>query len=226
MNEYFYDKIKAKEIGVAHAVEVGVWMPQTSNIQSFIRDGIFCELVEPDPNVLPKIEEYYKEYPNIRIHPVAVYTDNCKLELFRTNASTFVGELPASPALVNDKYQKKNEDKFVVNAVKFSSIDDGTIDALSIDTEGCEWFVLQNLISRPKVISLETHGKKYKNPYFDEILNWIEENNYRIWYIKDSDTVIVWSGLFELTLSERVSLFTEKMKFYLRHWDRRIFINF
>ena len=43
------------------------------------------------------------------------------------------------------------------------------IDLLSVDTEGCEWFVLQTLRSRPAVISIETHGGLYLNPHRDEI---------------------------------------------------------
>lgn len=96
-----------------------------------------------------------------------------------------------SPALVNDRYQPKAEDLFYAEAHVFSDFDDGSIDLLSIDTEGCEWYVLMHMKSRPLVISLETHGKRYRNQYITEIQQWMKDNGYRKWYRDKSDTVYV-----------------------------------
>ncbi len=81
---------------------------------------------------------------------------------------------PYSPAQVNDDYQIRKEDRFQVGCVRFDEIDDGSIDLLSVDTEGSEWYVLKYLKSRPLVISVETHGKSYLNPFFGEISAWME----------------------------------------------------
>lgn len=52
---------------------------------------------------------------------------------------------------------------------------------LLLDMEGSEYFALKHLISRPNLIVIEMQdaAKKYKNPYFDEILNWFTENKYQ-----------------------------------------------
>jgi len=38
--------------------------------------------------------------------------------------------------------------------------------------------VLKHLVSRPKVISIETHGKYYLNPFLTEITQWMEREGY------------------------------------------------
>ena len=90
---------------------------------------------------------------------------------------------------MNDKYVPKNEDLFEADGKLFSEFDDGTIELLSIDTEGCEWYVIKNLLSQPTIISVETHGKKYRNAYYWEIMDWMDKNNYKKWYADGSDTV-------------------------------------
>ena len=42
--------------------------------------------------------------------------------------------------------------------------------------------IIKNLISRPKKIIVEMYsfGVKYKNPFFDEIMTWMKDNNYKI----------------------------------------------
>jgi hypothetical protein len=62
-----------------------------------------------------------------------------------------------------------------VRCTTFDRLDDGSIDLISIDTEGSEWFVLKYITSRPDVISIETHGAAYTNPYLDEIQRWMRE---------------------------------------------------
>ncbi len=111
------------------------------------------------------------------------------IKLSKAAASTFVTELESSPAVINDKYKIREEDTFEVPCMIFSDIDDGTIDLLSIDIEGSEWYVLKYLKSRPAVISVETHGKYYTNPFIAEIKEWMARENYIIWYKDASDTV-------------------------------------
>jgi FkbM family methyltransferase len=191
MNDKLYRKVARLDTTIRHVAEVGVYLPETSNVLLFIEDGIRTDLFEPDPESLTKIHERFDGYSNVTIYPYAIYGERTTLGLYRTNASTFVSDLPASPALVNDKYQPNKDDLFHAEARLFSDFDDGTIDLLSIDTEGCEWYVLEHLVSRPIVISLETHGKAYTNPYLKHITGWMSENGYRVWYRDKSDTVFV-----------------------------------
>jgi hypothetical protein len=81
---------------------------------------------------------------------------------------------------VNDYFRVNEEDKFVANSIIFSEIDKGTFDLISIDIEGAEWYVIKHMISRPNIISIETHGKFYTNPNIREIKNWMQLNNYTL----------------------------------------------
>ncbi|HWR83887.1 MAG TPA: FkbM family methyltransferase [Candidatus Deferrimicrobium sp.] len=200
MSEKLYQRAKELKVDLRHVVEVGVYYPETSNVLGFIKEGIRVDLFEPDPDCVERIKEFFKDYTNVKVLPFAIFKENGKVRLYRCGASTFAAELTVSPALVNDRYQPTAEDAFYAEARVFSDFDDGTIDLLSVDTEGCEWYVLMHLKSRPLVISLETGWKKYRNPYLSEIEGWMRQNGYEKWFRDGSDTVYIsgdkfrWSG--------------------------------
>jgi FkbM family methyltransferase len=191
MNERLYKSTKRLGLTIGHVAEVGVYHPETSNILGYIRDGIRADLFEPDPESISRIYDAFGKYVHVRVHPFAIYKENTKLRLYRAGASTFAADLPSSPALANDSYQPSADDAFEAEARRFDEFDDGTIDLLSIDTEGCEWYVLMHLKSRPLVISAEMGWKKYQNPFLKEIEGWMRSNGYRIWYKDKSDTVYI-----------------------------------
>jgi FkbM family methyltransferase len=184
-----YETVEAAGIPVAYACEVGVYMPDVSNIQGWIKAGVRSTLVECDPVTVAALREQYGALPNVRIEDVAVADEVGTLTLYRAGASTFGSNVPQAPALVNDGYRKTDANTFDVRAVTFDMLDDGTIDVLSIDIEGGEWFVLRHLTSRPQIISVETHGRRYVNPYLAEIEGWCRAEGYGAWYRDDSDTV-------------------------------------
>ncbi len=119
--------------------------------------------------------------------------------------------------MLNDAYEQKPENTFKVACKPFSSIDDGSIDLLSIDIEGGEWYVIKHLQSRPAIISVETHAKHYVNPFLKEILAWMSQEGYQIWYKDKSDTVFVHQKAFQPTISDRWKLFWQNV--YLS-WKR------
>lgn len=201
-----YIKSKQKGFHPKHVCEVGVYLPPTSNVIDFINEGVRTTLVEPDPKSIKEIKSIFKDKLNVILHPVAVFDYDGELELSPLAASTFVSTLTASPALINSSHVPKDEEKFTVKCLKFDKIDDGSIELLSVDTEGCEWYVIKNLKSRPSIISIETHGKYYTNPFIKEILNWIKTNDYKVWYKDSSDTVFVKKDLFDISLKERLQL--------------------
>jgi len=189
VNERLYQSTKRLGLAIGHVAEVGVYHPETSNVLGYIRDGIRTDLFEPDPESVVRIVGAFGGYSHVRVHPCAIYKENTRIRLYRAGASTFAAELVDSPALANDRYQPIPEDAFEAEARRFNEFDDGTIDLLSIDTEGCEWYVLMHLRSRPMVISVETGWKKYQNPFLKEIEDWMQSNGYRLWYRDRSDTV-------------------------------------
>jgi FkbM family methyltransferase len=205
-NKLIYRKLKQKGIPFSHVCEVGVYLPETSNIIDFIFDGIKATLVEPDQKNIDAIRIYFKDQKNIQLFPYAVYDYTGTVKLSRAAASTFISELKASPALINDNYKITTETSYEVPCKIFSEIDTGDIDLLSVDIEGAEWYVLKNMKSKPKVLSIETHGKFYENPFITEIQNWIQQNNYIVWYKDKSDTVFVQKDIFPITTQENLAL--------------------
>lgn len=193
MNTRLYRSTTRLRLNIAHVAEVGVYHPETSNILGFINDGIRADLFEPDPESITKMRSAFGALPNVTIHPCALYFENTSIRLYRAGASTFAATLASSPALDNDDYQPEESDAFEADARTFDQFDPGTIDLLSIDTEGCEWYVLQFLKSRPLVISVETGWKKYENPHLSDILCWMKSNGYRFWYRDRSDSVYIHS---------------------------------
>lgn len=205
----------------SHVAEVGVYLPDASNIFDFIEAGVRCTLVEPDPASIEKIRERFGAAANVTLHAVAAYDTNGELELVHRKASTFVAQLVSSPAMVNDGYQLDARDKFTVEARTFDRVDDGTIDLLSVDTEGSEWFVIKHMKSRPAIISLETHGAAYVNHYLDEILSWMRQHGYRMWYKDKTDSVFARRDKVAVTLTDTLRLAGMNGYIALRRQRRR-----
>ena len=206
LDDQLYQKVKSKNIPILNVCEVGVYLPETSNILGFINEGIETMLVEPNPSVHDSIESYFAAHENVTLHKVAAYDFNGKINLSTAQASTFISNLPSSPALINDYYQHSQSNTFEVDCIVFSEIDNSSIDLLSIDTEGAEWYVLKHLQSRPKIICIETHGKFYINPFISNITNWMMENNYQVWYKTKSDTIYFKEGHMKRSFADNLYL--------------------
>lgn len=205
-NNLLYKKVEAKGFKPQHVAEVGVWHPNTSNIYPFIKKGVLTTLVEPDPESIKLIKEEFVSDKNVKLYELALCDFNGEVELCKRESSTFITNLPNSPALTNDDCNIEQTEKFIAKASLFGEIDDGTIDLISIDTEGSEWYVIKNMKSKPKVISIETHGGMYVNPYLKELLNWMDEHNYALWYKDKSDSVFVLKTAFPLLLIDKVQV--------------------
>jgi len=220
--DVLFFKLKQKQIPFKHVAEVGVYLPQTSNIGAFTKEGIKSTFVEADPSSIEAIKKYFKNMENVHIHPVAVFDKSGSVELVQRKASTYLKVLDSSPAIINDEYSLDNKDTFTVDAVTFNEIDDGSIDLLSIDIEGGEWFVIKHMTSRPLVLSIETHGAMYINPYIDEIKQWMSENGYIVWYMDSSDTVFIKTGLFNITFPDKLKLFATKIRLNYKKYRKTI----
>ena len=217
----FY-KLKQKNLSFKHVAEVGVYLPETSNIGAFAKEGIKSSFVEPDPSSLEAIKKYFKNMENVKIYPVAIFDKSGSVELVQRKASTYLKVLDASPAIINDECIADENDTFIVDAVTFDEIDDGSIDLLSIDIEGGEWFVIKHMVSRPLVLSIETHGAMYTNPYINEIKKWISDNGYIVWYMDGSDTVYIKTGLFNVSFLNKLKLFITKIGLNYKKYRKTI----
>jgi FkbM family methyltransferase len=216
-----YSKVTAKGFRPSHVAEVGVWHPSASNIYRFIQEGVKTTLVEPDPESIKLIKEQFREN-NITLHEVAACDFNGKVDLYQRKGSSFVCSLPSSPAIVNDDYDISVTDRFTANAQIFSEIDDGTIELISIDTEGSEWFVIKNMVSRPAIISIETHGGMYTNPYLHELETWMKNNLYALWYKDKSDSVFVLTSVIQVGPGDRFRLHVSNLSIELKSTKRKL----
>jgi len=217
----FYETINKKRFIPKYVAEVGVWHPNGSNIYTHIMNGIEAMLVEPDPKSIDLITYQFNK-PNVTLHAAAVCDFEGEIELCQRGASTFVSHLPSSPALVNDGCNIEKSKSFMAKAVKFSNIDNGTIDLISIDIEGSEWFVIKNMISRPAVISIETHGGVYINHYIKQILQWMRENNYSLLYKDKSNSVYVKTETIEITVLDKLNLMIQEVFLFLNPIRKKI----
>lgn len=204
MNTLLYEKVSAAGLRIQHACEVGVYLPETSNVRGWIGAGVRTTLVEANPEIASQCRAVYGHHDHVTISALAVTDVPGTLRLYRAGASTFAAGLPASPAMVNDGYVPNDADAIDVPAVTFDTIDDGSIDLLSVDVEGGEWYVLRHMRSRPAVLSIETGRGRYRNPFMGEILDWMGHNGYIRWYRKGADTVYVRNGVVRPTLRERL----------------------
>lgn len=211
-----YQHLKAKGFFPKKIAELGVYYPESSSIYEYILEGIETLLVEADPSIVVLIKEYFKNYPNIKLYEYAVFDSVGEIELVISGASSFVSGNSSSPAEINDNVKVDKLEKVKVKSITFDKIDDGNIDLLSIDIEGSEWYVLKYMISRPVVISIETHGGMYLNPFYSKIIQWMNQNNYQIWYKTNSDSVFVQRGIIKIDLSDKIHLILKdfKIKFF------------
>lgn len=215
-----FKKLCKKGFAPSHVAEVGVYHPETSNIYDYVQMGVKTTFVEPNMSSIELIKKHFSGKNNITLHEVAIYDRNEKIKLVQREASTFLSFLATSPAIVNDEYIINDNDLFEVTAKRFDEIDDGTIDLLSVDVEGSEWYVIKNLVSRPAVISVETHGALYSNPNLEKITGWMKNNDYIIWYKDRSDTVYVKKGMFNITIMDKIKYLAHEVYLKFRTYKK------
>jgi FkbM family methyltransferase len=152
-------------------------------------------LVEANTKSYSIVESNFSNKSNFSLHNVAVCDYSGEIKYYNKNhneenASGFIDGV-LSPAVVNDAYRPKEEDAIIVKAVKFSEIDDGNIDILFCDVEGAEWYILKHMISRPKIISLETHGNQFVNQNIQQIEKFMSDNGYLLFGRCTSDSLYI-----------------------------------
>lgn len=174
-----------------NVTEIGVYFSKNCVLNSFIEAGVQTTLIEADPLCVQELTAAFSKYKNVHIEPRAIWDSAKKLSFYRVRASTFAAEVEGSPAQINDSYQASDSDRFEVDAVPFSEVDPGTFDLVLIDVEGAEWNVLKTMKSRPQVISLEMRAGLYENPNTKNINLWLKENQYKLWFHNDVDSIYI-----------------------------------
>lgn len=149
--------------------EVGVGNFLSSRTRHYWNRDCEFHLFEPNP-------EFYKELknkinrPNVHLHNVAIYKENTEINLRLSSLSSYIEDQTLQREFPPKDYVK-------VSAKTISEYDNGDIDVLLVDIEGCEWFLLKKIVSKPKLIVLEMN--KPINPYLKEIEEWLYKNKYK-----------------------------------------------
>jgi FkbM family methyltransferase len=156
-----------------HIVEVGC--DGKASLQNFITPESRVQIFECNPSHLFEINRHYGNSPNVQVHPYAMWKENGVVTFYLEGATSHVKGVNA-PCIANDHLISNNG--IEVEARTFDEFDDGTIDIMDIDIEGAEWYVIERMKSRPKIISIEMAWKKYVNPHYDEIEKWMRDNYY------------------------------------------------
>jgi FkbM family methyltransferase len=206
--------IQKTNIKYQHVVEVGVYKPETANTLGFIKEGIFCTLFEANPNIAKEINNKFYDKYNIEVHSVALSSYKGVIKLYDAGPSSFCETIDHSPAVMHDGKLKDELNYIEVQSEVFSTFDKGDIDILSIDIEGGEWDVINNMVSRPKVICIETQSRDYINPKIKELTWWLDKNNYQIWFVDDTDTIFVKKGLVKYNLILKIKRIMHSKKYF------------
>jgi FkbM family methyltransferase len=212
--------LKKKNYTPRHVCEVGVWHPRTSNIKYYIEKNIKTLLIEPDPESIALIKKEWGDRKNLTLKSVACTDFEGTIDLHKAGSSSFVSSTKNSPAMVNDLFDIRKNISTKVNAKKFSSEDPGDIDLISIDIEGSEWFVIKHMLSRPDIISIETHGGYYINPHIEDIKMWMDEYNYVLWFKDNSDSVYVKKHIIKVEINEILFLMLKNIHLIFRRYRK------
>lgn len=158
---------------MAYMVKIGC--REVSSFHNFLTENHRLDILEPIPRNIENIKRVYGGWSNVTIHPVAVWKYSGKIRMYNLGILSYV-EGVESPATSGFGYIPKESDLIEVDAITFDQFDDGTIDMLDLDMEGSEWFAIQKMISRPRVIVIETGN--HDHPNMIEINSWMQENSY------------------------------------------------
>lgn len=163
--------------------EVGVGNPAASRAAKFIDLGVPLHLFEPLHLQYSRLVESFGGRENVKIYQVAISDIDAEVNLVESNECSFIEGVKSPTVYMNERGQwGVPTTKSRVQAKPISFYDDGHIDILLIDTEGNEWKVLSTLISRPRLISVETHmhDSGYQTVNLDKIREWLKNNGYHL----------------------------------------------
>lgn len=185
-------------------IEFGAAHPFSMRLDHYIDAGFKCILVEANPRLHYCLTQGWDQGdfqltwpvvpPKPHAHPglsgkqltvinAAIAEKAGPLTFFEYNASSFVKGV-TSPAVVNNGFDINAKHlEYTVPGMTIDQFDDGEIDVLLADVEGSEWWCLNGLKSRPKVIVLELWGQTgpgetFINAHLDKVAAWMQDNGY------------------------------------------------
>jgi FkbM family methyltransferase len=141
-----------------------------------------CWLFEANPHIYQQLVQAYGNRKNFHIHNIAIADYDGEIEFSCNGDSSYISDV-RSPASFGSKEYLDTFEKIKVQCKRICNFEkEIKIDILLLDMEGAEYFVLKHLISRPKsiIIEMQSSNRAYINPYYNEILKWLNENKYEL----------------------------------------------
>jgi len=178
--------------------EIGVNAPDKCSLAKFHGQ---CRMILVEP--LPWLADALRGvFASAEVHACAIGERAGECLLYDRGEGSWIDQVPIGgapdehpghSAMKRNKFNSAFVRKVEVKTA--DQIDDGTIDILAIDVEGAEWLVLKNIISRPKILRVETHftHSGYCNPHYDLIMEWAFSKGYALAAQDVSDSLFILS---------------------------------
>lgn len=166
--------------------EIGVGPAETCRA-AMIENATSFYLFEPDIHSFRGLDVLFRDKANWHVFNVAVGCETKLTQLYQKSGSSFIAGTRAPEVCHNPRAEQVLQPRSVT-VVAMRDIDPGDIDVLLLDTEGGEYPVLRDMVSRPKEIVIEMHsfGSNYTNPHYNEILEWCSAAGYELTATSDN----------------------------------------
>ena len=162
-------------------VEVGVGNKNTIETNALWEKASKIILFEPNPFYFIDLCNFVKNDNRIIIYSYAISNEDKLRDFILAGQSSCLSHL-YTPLQVHLEMQANNIYKnrtIKVNTFRFFHFDNGKINFLHLSCEGTEWFILNNLISRPEIITIRFYNQdNYLLNYSHDIFGWLNYNNY------------------------------------------------
>ena len=163
----FYDEWAKNPFPIRTACEVGVG--PYSFLTPFQDIASNLIMVEPCPRMSARAELLF---PKAKVWSIAIWDEQTVLTMCDRQSGSYLEAVDWAPSMLGDQEEEKT---YSVCTQPFPVVDDGKIDLLNLDCEGCEWKVLEQLISEPTMIQIEIMPQ---NPDKVKIQNWFKDRGY------------------------------------------------
>lgn len=177
--------------------EIGVGLLQCCKTYPFINVGIPVKMFEPVESHYQEIAGAVINIPHVDLNNVALSDYDGQIGFYLMGERSFAEGImsPEAAASLANNLSLDRLPKVSVPCCKISHFDYGQIDVCFMDVEGCEWKILSQMVSRPRVIRLEIgidveHSAKtrsYVTPDFDKIMAWMDDNGYFVFHRDEPD---------------------------------------
>lgn len=166
--------------------EIGVGNPNICRTIDMMGDNRFnLNLFEAHPQTYTSLVDTFGHYQNLTINNIALFDRDGEIIFCEDGDSSYIDEV-VSPTKHNVPHIAATKNKIIIECKSIKHFDNDNIDVILVDTEGSEWRIIKDMISRPKLIVLETHNYDdhgnglYSTPGIEQIIEWMQINNYHL----------------------------------------------